>query len=512
MIRKTSGTTRAFTASANEQIACAENSGNVFPNLGIDEPEEHLAEARLVSRIAELIADRKVTRVRAAPILGMPQSNVSALLRGDFTGFSLERLFRLLIDLVLPQMTFFVVSDTERMRTTKPLFAQPLTDAERQALENSLRSPDAFVGRRAQIVRASAAGERSGQIAPRVGFTPQAVREVIRAFNARGLEILRRRSSRPRVIYSAFDTPRAVALREMLHQSPRLFEKPSSVWTVELAAQVAYEQGLTARRVSGETIRATLARMGVHWRRAKEWITSPDPEYARKKARRDRLIRLAQQHPDWLLGFEDEVWWSRLARPPLHAWQDDAHPLRLIEQTVARDDPETKALACYGLLARWWLAPTERREEMWLRFVDGRPLSTVTIDFLGWCAHQAQARGKQAVLLIWDNASWHDSHKVRSWLHQHNRQVKQTGQGVRLLAAFLPTKSPWLNSIEPKWLHGKRQVVEPARLLSAAELEDRVCAVYDCSPEPHLVAPPKAPALLHPSTPAAAPATTKKVA
>jgi len=405
------------------------------------------------------------------------------------------------------------MSDTERMRTTKPLFVRPLTDAERVALEESLRSPDAFVLRRAQIVLASAAGERTGQVAPRVGFTPQAVRNVIRAFNARGLDALRRGSSRPSVIYSAFDTPRALALRALLHQSPRLFDRPTSLWTLELAADVAYEQGLTATRVSGETVRATLARMGVQWRRAKEWITSPDPEYARKKARRDRLIRLAQWHPDWLLGCEDEVWWSRLTRPVLHAWQDAEQPLRLIEQTVARDDPAPKALACYGLLARWWTEPTQRHEQMWLRFVDGRPVSAVTIDFLGWCAQQAEARGKRAVLLIWDNASWHDSQIVRTWLRQHNRQVKQSGRGVRLIAAALPSKSPWLNPIEPKWLAGKKRVVEPDRLLSAAELEDRVCAVYDCPPEPHLVAPCKAPGLLHAvaSVPVA-PATTKKAA
>src|SRR5918912_2650490 len=276
------------------------------------------------------------------------------------------------------------------MSRTRPLSVRPLTDAERLQLQDSLRSPDAFVLRRAQIVLASAAGERSGQIAPRVGFTPQAVRDVIRAFNARGLDVLRRGAPQPSGIYSAFDTPRALALRDLLHQSPRRFEKPTSVWTLELAADVAYEQGLTATRVSGETIRATLARMGVRWRRAKEWITSPDPEYARKKARRDRLIRLAQRHPDWLLGFEDEVWWSRLARPALHAWQDDACPLRLIEQTVARDDPDPKALACYGLLARSWDAASRHSEDLWLRFVDGRPVSAVTIDFLRWCADRAQ--------------------------------------------------------------------------------------------------------------------------
>jgi transposase len=375
---------------------------------------------------------------------------------------------------------------------TRPLSVRPLTDAERQVLQDSLRAADAFVLRRAQIVLASAAGERSGQIAPRVGFTTQGVRDVIHAFNARGLEVLRPGSHHPGVVSSAFDTPRALALRDLLHQSPRLFHKPTSVWTLELAAEVAYEQGLTATRVSGVTIRNTVARMGVRWRRAKEWITSPDPEYVRKKARRDRLIRLAHAHPDWLLGFEEEVWGSRLAHPALHAWQDDAHPLRLVEQTVARDDPDPKAVACYGLLMRCWDQPEARREELWLRFVAGRPVSAVTIDFLAWCAARAQERGKRAVLVIWDNASWHDSQIVRTWVRQHNRQVKLSGQGARLISALLPSKSPWLNPIEPKWLHGKRKVMEPDRLLASAELVERVCAVYGCPHEAHLMTPPPA--------------------
>jgi len=357
-------------------------------------------------------------------------------------------------------------------------------------LEDGLRSSDAFVLRRAQIILASAQGDQVGVIAPRVGFSGQAVRDVIHAFNAQGVAALRQRSRRNRIIYSSFDTAGAEALRALLHQSPRLFDKPTGVWTLELAADVASERGLTAWRVSGETIRATLARMGVRWRRAKEWITSPDPEYARKKARRDRLIRLARRHPDWLLGFEDEVWWSRLAHPALYAWQEDDQPLRLIEQTVARDDPDPKALACYGLLARCWDTAGQRHEDLWLRFVEGRPVSAVTIDFLLWCATRAQERGKHAVLLIWDNASWHDSQIVRSWVRRHNRAVKQGGHGVRLLVCYLPTKSPWLNPIEPKWLHGKRKVLEPARLLSAAEVVARVCAVYGCPHEPHLVTPP----------------------
>jgi transposase len=388
--------------------------------------------------------------------------------------------------------------------STKPLYVRPLTEAERRALEAALRSSDAFVLRRAQILLASAQGERVPGIAPRVGFSHQGVRQVIHAFEREGLGVLARQSTRNRTLYYCFDSAGATALRDLLHHSPRLFGKETSVWTLELAAEVAYERGLTAWRVSDETIRATLARLGVRWKRAKHWITSPDPEYARKKARRDRLIRLAAQHPDWLLGFEDEVWWSRLARPSQYAWQDEDHPIRLVEQAAARDDPDPKAIACYGLLARYWDDRHRWTEAMWLRFVDGRPVSAVTIDFLAWCAAQAAALGKRAVLLIWDNASWHESQIVRTWLRAHNQQVRQTGQGVRLLVAFLPVKSPWLNPIEPKWLAGKKRVAEPDRLLPAAELADRVCATYDCPHHPHLASPPPPPKGKKPSAKKAA--------
>jgi hypothetical protein len=75
-------------------------------------------------------------------------------------------------------------------------------------------------------------------------------------------------------------------LRELLHQDPRKFGKQSSLWTLEMAAEVSFEEGLTKERITGETVRATLARLGVRWERAKRWITTPDPEYQRKKAAR----------------------------------------------------------------------------------------------------------------------------------------------------------------------------------------------------------------------------------
>ena len=215
------------------------------------------------------------------------------------------------------------------------------------------------------------------------------------------------------------------------------------------------------------------------------------PGVPANKRWRDRLIRLAQGHPDWLLGFEDEVWWSRVSFPALHAWTDADHPLRLVEQPVATPsttDPDAarKAIAWYGLLVRDYAPETLMPEAMWLRFVAQRPVSAITTRFLAWCAEHAAARGKTALLLIWDNASWHISKEVRTWIRDDNRQVKATGRGVRLLVCPLPVKSPWLNPVEPKWVHGKRAVVEPDRLLPISELEERVCAYYACDQLPHL--------------------------
>ena len=160
--------------------------------------------------------------------------------------------------------------------------------------------------------------------------------------------------------------------------------------------------------------------------------------------------------------------------------------LRLIEQTAGRGDPDPKALACYGLLVRQWDDAGQRDERLWLRFVDGRPVGAVTTQFLGWCCDRLATQGKTALLLVWDNASWHVSKAVRAWIRSHNRAVKHAQSGVRIVACFLPTRSPWLNPIEPKWMHGKRRIVEPARLLTADEIAERVCACFGCVHEAHL--------------------------
>lgn len=164
-----------------------------------------------------------------------------------------------------------------------PTHGRELTTDERTALQAGLRSSNGFVLRRCQVLLANARGERAAVIARTVGCSGQAVHTILRAFDAQGLTCLAWRSSRPRTLHVAFAPERTEPLRALLHQSLRDFGKPTSVWTLELAAQVSFEHGLTATRVTDETIRGTLARFGVKWQRAKHWITSPDPEYPRKK-------------------------------------------------------------------------------------------------------------------------------------------------------------------------------------------------------------------------------------
>jgi hypothetical protein len=178
-----------------------------------------------------------------------------------------------------------------------------------------------------------------------------------------------------------------------------------------------------------------------------------------------------------VLGFEDECWWSRITDPEMHTWADEDAPLRLRSKAEDVSKGEPKALSCYGL----WLPDAKMPERpggrMLLRFVSGRPVSAVTEPFLEWVSAELHAAGKQALFLVWDNASWHGSAQVRGWLREHNRQVQAGAKaGVRIVVCPLPKRSPWLNPIEPKWLHGKRNVAEADRVLEPDELMARVYA------------------------------------
>jgi transposase len=121
-------------------------------------------------------------------------------------------------------------------------------------------------------------------IAAYLGCDEQTVRNAIVAFNEQGTAALVMGSRRPKSSAPIFTEERAEQLKQLLHRSPREYGKATSLWTLELAAEVSFAEGLTPRLVSGDCIRLALKRLQVSWKRAKHWITSPDPAYERKKS------------------------------------------------------------------------------------------------------------------------------------------------------------------------------------------------------------------------------------
>jgi transposase len=358
-----------------------------------------------------------------------------------------------------------------------PLFIQPLWALEVRELEASLRSRDAFTLRRSQILLASARGYRPSQIAAYLSCSKQTVHNALRAFRSEGLGCLTAKSQAPKRVQAIWSKERDNELRELLHQSPRLFGKPRSTWTLQLIAEVCFERGMTSRALSAVAIRYTLERLDINWKRAKHWMTSPDPNYTLKKAHRDRLMRLSAHHPEWGLGFEDEVWWSRVAQPALHAWTANA-PMRVHLLRPDASDPDPDAVACYGFLRH-------DTHKVLLRFVDGRPLGELTVQFLAWLCECVAQEGKQVLVVLWDDASWHTSAEVASWVQEQNRHAR-CGKAVRVVICELPVASPWLNNIEPCWTHAKRAIMEVDRKLTAAEITNRVCEHFECERLPYL--------------------------
>ena len=273
------------------------------------------------------------------------------------------------------------------------------------------------------------------------------------------------------------DTSPRERLQELIHQSPRTLGKLRSTWTLRLLAEACFETGIVDRPVSAATVRRELRRLGVRWKQTKLWAPSPDPEYALKKARRDRLIEVAAKHPDWVLGFVDEVWWSRLQRPRMRGWADGP-PLKMHVLTAETSDPDPIAICCYGMLRN-------DTKKVMLRFAENRPLSDNTVQFLEWVSQELREEGKKRLIVIWDDASWHASRVVLYWLAEHNKRVRCEG-GIEVIHFELPAKSPWLNDIEHYYQHAKKVIVELDRKLSAQETVERVCQHFGCPLLPYL--------------------------
>lgn len=192
---------------------------------------------------------------------------------------------------------------------------------------------------------------------------------------------------------------------------------------------------------------------------------------------RDRLVAEAAGHPDWVPGSQGACRWARPARPDLFAWAA-GDPLR--RPGNVRDPEGTgvrEAVACDGAL------PADTGGVL-LRLCEGRPVSATTGDDLGWVGREPAGEGKRVFALAWDNAARPVRKRGRPWIDRHGRRARRAQTGCRIRGCGLPVKAPWLNAIEPKWVHGKRAVIEPGRTLTADELQQRVCDCFGCPREP----------------------------
>jgi transposase len=170
---------------------------------------------------------------------------------------------------------------------------------------------------------------------------------------------------------------------------------------------------------------------------------------------------------------QDECWFSRFKQPNLHTWVAAGELFRLVEPTPAYDETE-KALACYG-------AVRQDTQQTYLYFSNGQPNSEETWLFIMGLLATARQEKIRVVVMIWDHATWHKSKRLRQWIRAYNLAAKKSGQ-PRLLTFLLPRKSPWLNPIEPRWVHAKRKTCEPDGELTAQELKRRLAAHFDTEP------------------------------
>jgi predicted XRE-type DNA-binding protein len=99
---------------SDDEITIIESSGNVFADLGLPDADEALTKAELAIAVTAIVQSRKMTQVQVAEVLGIPQPKVSALLRGQLTGFSMERLMRFLT--ALGHNVRIIVGDEELPR------------------------------------------------------------------------------------------------------------------------------------------------------------------------------------------------------------------------------------------------------------------------------------------------------------------------------------------------------------------------------------------------------------
>ena len=232
-----------------------------------------------------------------------------------------------------------------------------------------------------------------------------------------------------------------------------------------LASQLAGHFGHLSQ-VSRETVRRWLKQAQIVYRRAKGWITSPDPRYGLKKHQRDRLLRIARQAPYGVAVWLDESWFVRWPYA-FRTWAEQGKPLTVPQRWD--DKVETTAL---------FAALDDESQQSLLHWAPKQPNSEQMITFLEMLTTHYAAQEKEFVALFWDKAPWHTSKKTRRWIRSYNCRAKQSGW-PRLLVSYHPTRSPWLMPLESVFGWVKHQVLGGRIFETVSELQQAVELAFE---------------------------------
>lgn len=243
-------------------------------------------------------------------------------------------------------------------------------------------------------------------------------------------------------------------------------ETGRATWTLAcLGQQLAAHFG-HIHKASHEAVRRLLKQAKIVYRRAKGWVTSPDPHYTLKKHQRDRLLRIARQSPDGVAVWLDESWFVRWPYW-FRTWVKQKEPLPVPQRWSEKVD--TTAL---------FAALDDESQETLLHWAHGQPNSDEMVPFLEMLTTHYARQGKRFIALFWDKASWHTSHKTRQWIRTYNRKARRTGW-PRLLVCYHPTRSPWLMPLEAIFGWTKHQVLGGRTFSSVSELQHAVQQAFE---------------------------------
>lgn len=308
--------------------------------------------------------------------------------------------------------------------------------AELRKMTKSLSGPES---RRAQVILRLAAGDSGTDVALEYDLHVETVYKFARWFRQGGVDGLRSRprpGARRKITQEFLDHFKALA-----ESSPRCHGYHTSVWTLCLLQECVLSQPW-GMQLCIESIRICLRESRLSRQAGKAWINSPDPGYERKKQRRDLVIERFKDDPTVAVTCMDQVWWVQrptqayayapVGQSPRYPRRWEQGPARFV--MYASKVLDTNQLICSK---------------------HDQTNSQETIRYLQCMVRIFQ--DKRAVICLWDNAPWHKSAMVKTWLRKHNQEAKRQGR-CRLIMVHLPSYSPWLNPIEPHFPHWKRWV------------------------------------------------------